>query len=235
MAAGLEIVNTSGKVIFGRGYRHFRCTQKVTRQVANGSYFILTTSNTPVIYVQKDNGMFQPKTGSFLNNPTVFIGAVSHGGFANFARSTPFSTANEFGRLYVFSPGAASGALISVTYYIFDTTFPSSASSRFGLQIFNAQGVCEFNATDGVMRVTGQVSVPASDGNLISIPSGRTWAAMISGVQYWQVGYQVWGPGLGNNGSMISRRGIYLFTGYGSNGGGGRPATRAIIIDVTGL
>jgi len=178
--------------------------------------------------------MFQPKTGAFLNNPTVFIGAVSNGGFATFARSTPFSTAEEFGRLYVYSPNVAAGTLISVTYYIFDTTFPSSASSRFGLQIFNAQGVCEFNATDGVMRVTGQVSVPASDGNITSIPSGRTWAAMISGVQYWQGGFQVWGPGLGNNGSMISVRGMYLFTGYGNNGGT-RRATRAIMIDVTGL
>ena len=237
MSAGLEIINTSGKVIIGRGYRHFQCSQKVTRQIPNGGSFILNTSNTPVIYYEIADGGYLQRKGYFRDNPTLFIGEVSHGGAAFFARSTVYSPAHQFGILYVSSPQVAQGVLISVTYYIFDNALPNPGSTRFGLQVFNAQGQCEFNATQGLMRVVAQEEVPANDNWGIAIPPGRKWAAMTSGNQYYglQVN-RVFATGMGNSGSRLFVRGIFL---YNSNGiyvtSFTRKPTRAIIIDVTGL
>lgn len=233
MAAGLQITNTSGTVMIGNGFRHFRCAQKVTRQIPNGSSFTLNTSNTPVTYVQQDNGMFAPKTGKILNNALCFISNVSHGGAANFAQASAFGPVNVWGSIVVHAPAYAAGTLISVTYYVFDTNNPS-AGGNSGLQVFNASGQLEFNSNEGLMQIRALVPIAPNDSWSTPIDSGRQWAALVVGKQYWAVAGTAYGPGIWNNGSRVGIRGIPVATGlYGS--AGTRPYTTVALIDVTGL
>lgn len=239
MAAGLQITNTSGVVTIGADTPHFVCLLKRTIQVPSGGQYSnaykLTSANCPVFYDIIDGGLFAPDYKKFRDNPMVFIGAVSHGGRASFQYSTQFSTNNEFGWINAVAPGVAAGTLISVTFYLFSTKRPVASGARFGLQVFNAQGVLEFDSAYRLLQIQ-LIAKTASDSWSVGIPTGREYAAAIAGNNYWTPGGgQVWGPGIKNSGKggTLGIQGMLIQTAN-PVAATARPLAQIVVADVTG-
>jgi len=166
MPAGLTIINGSNTVQIDENYKNLTVASKVaiSTTINPGGSNWGNYQHADVVY-----------TSRYAEPPMVAVEASE----ASFVMLLSAS-GNTFTYRIVF---LLAGAAVAGTFWIFDQP-PSTSSSTFGLQVFDAQGRITFDALFRYSRVVGRMSVPFQNSGdadqQFAVPAGRKYIAVQS-------------------------------------------------------